>query len=54
MWGEEETVANEGEVCLGRGCPVDCVCGVASCQAVGWIWKVGDQMQSYLFSFEQI
>lgn len=25
------------------------LCGVATCQVVGLIWKVGDQMQSYLF-----
>ena len=54
MWRGEEAVANESEICLGRGCTVDCVCGMASCQVVGLIWKVGDQMQGYLFSFEQI
>lgn len=54
----ETTTANEDEVGLGKrarrtsACTQLTVC-MASCQVVGLIWKVGDQMQTYLFSLRK-
>lgn len=60
MGREENTAASESEVGLGRSAHRASACFPARLTvvwhpaSVGLIWKVGDQMQSYLFSFEQI